>query len=174
LAGGGRGPCPPMHILSITSTTWPSTPAFPCRTQMDIQNISFEVDAIKGQYTQNLMRQVRGCCSTAGGTGGTVAHFGLRYESLRRSSTGHSQRCRRCTAVPCSLWAVYPAPCLPASCLCAWRCRGGWRRRRTPTPATWKTCSGSCSKCAARQGPPPETVRSYGGSPAQRSCPACC
>jgi hypothetical protein len=42
---------------------------------MDIQNISFEVDAIKGQYTQNLMRQVRGCCSTAGGTGGKAVNL---------------------------------------------------------------------------------------------------
>jgi hypothetical protein len=50
--------CTSEHRFSPSGHLWP---AFPCRTQMDIQNISFEVDAIKGQYTQNLMRQVRGC-----------------------------------------------------------------------------------------------------------------
>jgi hypothetical protein len=80
---------------------------------MDIQNISFEVDAIKGQYTQNLMRQVRGCCSTAGGKGGTSHALVLQYESLHCTSIGHSQSCRRCTFLGCSQCTV-PACCLPA------------------------------------------------------------
>ena len=109
-----------MHIVNVACNHLAiyASPPLPCRTQMDIQNISFEVDAIKGQYTQNLMRQVRGCCSTAGGKGGTSHALVLQYESLHCTSIGHSQRCRRCTFLGCSQCTV-PACCLPA-CLCAW------------------------------------------------------
>jgi hypothetical protein len=112
-----------------------------------------------------------------------VAHFELRYESLRCSSTGHSQRCKRCNAVPCSLWAVYPAQCLPASCLPV--CLAMQGRLAAEADAHTRNVEDLqrflqqvCSQAGAAPRDGAELPWPAQPSPAQRSaslpCPACC